>query len=611
MLFSLLVLLLASTCNGRLFSDSFGVPGNATFDYVVVGGGTAGLAIAARLAEDSANSVAVIEAGGFYEVDNGNWSVIPGYCTRGISTVPGRSLPLVDWSFNTVPQAGIAGRRLHYARGKTLGGSSARHYMAYHRPTRGSMEQWADEVGDAGYEFDNMLPHFKAGIAYSLPDLSTYTNSTLSTRPLDFDEDSSGPLYVSYHKVAGAFASWAQRAFNAQGMRNIQGLNSGSLLGSAYATYTIDQYTAQRSSSESSYLRSAIENTPLQVYQRTLAQKILFDRRKVAKGVDVSTGGLDYTISARKEVIVSAGAFQSPQLLMVSGIGPAEVLNQFSIPIIHESPGVGQNLRDQASFGTSFRVNVTTASTSLNNPEAAASANQLYRSAASGPLSVCGSSYLGWEKLPDDLRSTLSSSTLRALDTFAEDWPEIEFLPSAAFVQQMMSDPVDGYNYATLLTALVAPLSRGNITINSNKMSGAPIINPDWLSHPADVDLAVAAVKRQRQIWATLASYNFTIGEEYYPGQNVKTDEQILRWVQETASTTWHASATCKMGKKEDRMAVIDNKTRVFGVKGLRVVDASSFPFLPPGHPQSIIYALAEKTASDIRGEDASLRTTP
>ena len=162
------------------------------------------------------------------------------------------------------------------------------------------------------------------------------------------------------------------------------------------------------------------------------------------------------------------------------------------------------------------------------------------------------------------------------------------------------ADPLDGYNYATLGTAIITPLSRGNVSINSSSMADAPVINPNWITNPADIEVAIAALKRQRQVWSMLAKYNVTIGEETFPGVAVQNDSQILEWIRNAVTPIWHASSTCKMGRKNDSMAVIDSQARVFGVQGLRVVDASSLPFLPPGHPQSTIYALALKIANDI-----------
>ena len=415
---------------------------------------------------------------------------------------------------------------------------------------------------------------------------------------------------MTFGKIIDSFSTYAEVALTAVGQKTINGFNSGKLIGSAYASFTIDPVKARRSSSESSFLQQALNNTTLMVYKQTLAQKILFDSNNVAKGVRVSTQGsyggseLTYTLSAKKEVIVSAGAFQSPQLLMVSGIGPKNTLQSLGIPVLKNLPGVGQNLWDQAYFGSAFRVNVPTGSALLNNPTLFAEALETYMANATGPLSIATGGYIGFEKLPEPQRSNLTQSTRNALATFPADWPELEWLPVSGYSgynrDYQTADPLDGYNYATIATALVAPLSRGNITINSTSMKDPPLINPNWYTHPADIELAIAGFKRQRQIWAVLTAHNLTIGEEYLPGPTVQTDAQILQFIRESLIEIFHASATCKMGMANDTMAVIDSSARVYGTKGLRVVDASSFPFLPPGHPQSTVYALAEKIADGI-----------
>ncbi|GAD99476.1 GMC oxidoreductase, putative [Paecilomyces variotii No. 5] len=596
---------------GPLLGSSFGLPGtNATFDYVVVGGGNAGLTIASRLAMNGSASVAVVEAGGFYEIDNSNLTVIPGFATYFTGSDTDNFQPLIDWGFNTVPQKYSAGRVLHYARGKTLGGSSTRNYMLYQRATVDSLQRWADEVDDQSYTFDNLLPFYKKSCHYTGPDLSLYYNSSNPQDPHAYSS-SGGPLELSFSNFVDPFGTWARKAFINVGMKQIDGLNSGKLLGSAYATLTIKPENAHRSTSESSFLQEALNaGANINVYKNTMAQKILFDSSKTAKGVQVQTAGsfgtpsVNFTLSARKEVIVSAGAFQSPQLLMVSGIGPCSNLSTFGISCISDLPGVGQNMQDHPIFGIAHRVGVNTASASINNKTLAAESAKLYIDNATGPLSIFGPGYYGWEKLPEPYRSHMSKSSIKALSRFPPDWPEIEWLPVSAYngynLNKQTADPHDGHNYATVNTALVAPLSRGTVTLAGLDMNTPPIIDPKWLSHPADLDLAVQSFKRQREVWDELAKLGIADPEEAFPGSNYTTDAQIKDIIGQSMTTVYHASCTCKMGSKNDTNAVLDSSARVYGVQNLRVVDASSFPFLPPGHPQSLVYALAEKIAEDI-----------
>ena len=469
------------------------------------------------------------------------------------------------------------------------------------------MQMWADEVGDSSYTFDNLLPFYKKSVDYTPPSIS-YKNSTNSQSDSAFDP-SGGPLQVSFGKYEDPFGTWTQVALEAAGQVAINGFQSGELMGSAYMAFTANPIDGHRSTSESSFLESARSPTNLKIYKNTLAQKVIFKgRQNVAVGVAVSSvansgnESSTYTLSAKREVILSAGAFQSPQLLMVSGIGPRETLRQNHIHELVNLPGVGQNLWDQPFFGTSFQVDVATASAGLNDAELTAEAIQAYVQDAAGPLTNPVIPVIGWENLPPAYRSTLSDATQQALNTFPADWPELEFLPVGTVLGYagnfVTLDPVNGNNYATLSTALIAPFSRGNVSISSASMTDPPLINPNWLADPRDAEVAIAAFKRQREVWKLLT--NITVGEEYSPGPTVQSDIDILHFIRQAVAPIWHASATCKMGRANDSMAVIDTSMRVFGTKSLRVVDASSFPFLPPGHPQSTVYALAEKIASEI-----------
>jgi choline dehydrogenase len=281
------------------------------------------LAIANRLAQTA--SVAVIEAGGFYEIDNGNQSVVPYYALNMAvltQTEDYAKNPLVDWDLLTVPQVNAGNRRIHYARGKTLGGSSALNTMAYLRGTKGFHHRWATLVGDASYEFDALLPYFKKSATLTPPNFikRATPNATFLYDPLAFSLLPNGPLQVSWANWVDPTATWLAKALQATGIAlNNIGLNSGILSGGAWSTTTIDPAHATRSSSQTSYLEDAIPNTGLMVYPHTQATKILFNAAKKATGVTVNTAGLTYTLSANKEVILSAGVFHSPQLLMVSG----------------------------------------------------------------------------------------------------------------------------------------------------------------------------------------------------------------------------------------------------------------------------------------------------
>lgn len=583
--------------SGRSFEAHPGKQ-DKTFDYVVIGAGTAGLALASRLAQGCSHSVAVIEAGGFYEQDNGNLSVVPGYCTVNSGTDPADINPAVDWGFVTEPQKGLDGRRLHYTRGKTVGGTSARNYLYYIRPSAGSLDIWSRKVGDDSYKFENLLPFFKKSVHYTSP-IVPFTNSTNNQDPNAWSP-TGGPLQVSWGKFIDPFGTWVQPVAETLGMPTIDGLQSGSLLGNAYVPFTIDPGNEHRSSSESSFLQSLPKQARLQVFSRTLAEKILLDEHNRATGVSVSSSGKAFIIKARKEVVLSAGTFQSPQLLMLSGIGPAATLAKYDIPLRVDLPGVGFNLQDHPWFGTEYRVLVPTASTLLNNASLFDQAREDYEKSASGPLTIPTTGFLAFEKVPDHFRQNLTAYTRNALDSHVPtDWPELEHLPvNAALGYQrdyQREDPVDGYNYATIGSLLPAPFSRGTVTIASANPADLPLIDPGYLTDPADVELAIVAIRRQREFWAQMQGV--VIGNEILPGENVQSDEDILNFVKASLAPAPHASGTCRMGIEGIPGNVVDNFGRVYGTRGLRVVDASVFPLLPPGHPQALLYALAEKIA--------------
>ncbi|KAL4966655.1 GMC family oxidoreductase [Aspergillus stella-maris] len=567
---------------------------DATYDYVVVGGGTSGLAIAARLAEDPSLSVAVIEAGGYYEQEGGPPNVIPGFAGAANTGTDPTDLSTVDWNFNTLPLEEGDNRALRYARGRTLGGSSARHYMVYQRGTKGVYNEWADITGDDSWTWDSVLPYFKKSVTLTPANAtSRFPNASVSYNPGAF-ENSGGPLHVTWPNYGSSFSTWLDRGLEALGIMPDTDFNSGSLNGSSWAPVTINPRNQTRDSSETSFLRHARDLT---IYPHTLAMKIDFDGT-TATGVRVKSSGRRYTLSARQEVILSAGAFQSPQMLMISGIGPRETLDSLDIPVIKDAPGVGQNMWDHPMFGVVHEVNVETTSLLLQNPQAAAQAVEQYK-VKQGPLTSPGFGVLGWERIPENL---LSNEAKQALSAFPSDWPTLEYLSVDGILDGWHSaaDQLvgDHQQWASIGVALVSPLSRGNITILSDDAQDPPVIQLGYLTHPVDREIAVTAVRRLRQAWAAT---NITIGAEYLPGSDVQTDEEILDFIRSVMSPVFHPAGTCAMGQEGDPRAVVDSQARVIGVNKLRVVDASIFPTLPPGHPQSSCYMVAEKIADDIK----------
>lgn len=544
-----LILITIHVSAQQILGNHFGQAGtSATYDYVVVGGGTAGLGIAYRLAEDGNKTVALVEAGGFYEVESGNLSTVPSYCLQYAAYQPSsvNATPLVDWGFLTTPQEGVNNRTLHYGRGKMLGGSSAENAMIYNRGTIGSYQDWATAVNDSSWAFENLLPYFAKGVHYT----PAYSNTTFRAAnathvPLPANPEaynvSGGPVQISY-PYSVPLSSWTQLSLRELGFPDQQDFLSGHLLGAQYAPVTVDAGSQIRSSSQE-YLSAAIKSgrTNLKVYTHTLAKQVLFSNNKTASGVRVfSERGLNYVLSARKEVILSAGAFQSPQLLMVSGIGPKDQLANLNITVLADRPGVGQNMWDHLDFGPTYQLNVQglTSQYSAGNQAAV----EEYVSNRSGILTSPGVEFIGWEKLPAQYRTNFTDSTIADLAQFPADWPEVEY--EVAQIAYALGTPTG--IYGTIIAVPVSPLSRGNVTIVSNDTSDLPIINPNWLTSPTDQQVAIQAFKRARAMFNTKAIQPIIIGEEVNPGMSVQTDEQILEFVKSSAYQNWHASCTCE-----------------------------------------------------------------
>ncbi|GME26134.1 BetA, Choline dehydrogenase and related flavoprotein [Neofusicoccum parvum] len=584
----------------------------ATYDYVVVGGGTAGNAIGTRLAA-AGHSVAIVEAGGHYQLGKPVLGSTPAGGIVGIGANPVDSNPLVDWVFTTEPQKGAAGREVHYARGKCLGGSSALNFLIYQRGSEQSYQRWAEMVGDDSYTLANLLPYFERAVSFTPPDDSKRLANVTSEYEADAFASPGGPVHVGYSNYVSPFATWLEKALLADGgLNKTAGFNSGRLLGTHYAMTTLRADDQTRSASDA-YINAALENENLRVYTNTMAKKVLFDGNKTATGVRVESAGVTYDIHATKEVILSAGAFQSPQLLMVSGVGPRETLEKFDIEVLSELPGVGQNMWDHILFGPSYEVNMDTLDRVLHDPLVLANALVDYSTKASGPLTSNVAEFLAWEKLPAKYRANLSQSTLDALSAFPADWPEVELISGNGYIGTfdfpVLQQPLDGRQYATVLGGMVAPTSRGSVTIASADASAPPLVDPNWLATPADQEVAVALYRRLRDVWgaATMREEVVTrrdgAGYEFWPGlEHAQSDAEILDVVRRSVMSFWHAAGTCRMGRRGEGRSgvVVDARARVLGVAGLRVVDASVMPVLPPGHPQSTVYAVAEKIADDV-----------
>ena len=592
---------------GQPAFDIFNVSASVAFDYIVIGAGTTGIPVAVRLAE-AGSTVALIEAGSLHHLGNGNFSQVPLYASAFQHTYPGSVInPMVDWNLTTTPQAGL--NRL-YAQGKAVGGTSTRSHQAFTFAPKGSYQEWADEVDDKSYTWESFTPYLTKPINFTAPSSSyRFSNSTAKSPPHWKSHHTSGPLQITFSNHVWPWATWIKKALVGLGFEeNRDGFVGGSIHGVAHQLSTLDATSFTKETSDSSYLnRLGIHNENLIIYTNSLATRILFNASsKTANGVEFDRGGLLLKLSCRKEVIVSAGAFRSPQLLMLSGIGPKATLEQHGINVIADLAGVGQNLGDHVCAGISRRVSVPTTSELQWNADAAAQALRDYESSPPrGAYTAYAADLLAFEKLPPTYRRKLPKSTRDSLDALNADRPDLEFVALSAYGgphSGFLGSP-DGNNWGTLAVALVSPFSRGNVSIMSNRAQDNPMVNPAWMSDPRDPEIALQAFRRLQAILNSTLLAPVLVGHEAFPPASaLETDSQVLEFVKTYPNPLFQASGTAKMGQSSDPMAVIDSKARVFGAKAVRVVDASSLPILLPSHIQGTLC----KYQTDPSGEKRS-----
>ncbi|KAL8758458.1 MAG: hypothetical protein Q9199_001476 [Rusavskia elegans] len=590
----------------RPLGTSFGVPGSSSkFDYVIIGGGTAGLTVAARLSEDPTISVAVIEAGGFYELDNGNLSQIPAFYAKNFNqtAAPETIQPLIDWAYTIEPQVGLANRRFHYSQGKTLGGSSGRNSNIFTRGTKGYYQRWADLVGDPSWAWDSILPYFKKSVDFTPPDMAKMgVDANISYDPAAYG--AGGPLHVTYSNYYQPMNPDLIQGFEALNFSYQPGFSSGRMDGYGYLAVTVNPETQIKDSSETAFLSGAFNATNFRVYKNTIAQKILFEGI-TATGVQVETAGLSYTLEAAKEVIVAAGVTRSPQMLMVSGIGPKKILSQHNIPVIVDRP-VGQNWQ--------YKMNVEGNAALEGDKQYLYQATEDFLQTQTGPLTNWGGDILGllprcpipshqkqkkfqlihrqgFEKLPSPYREALNQSALDELAELPDDQPEVEWLIASHGPQMATS------SYVTFTPAILAVTSKGTIGLSSANAADNPIIDPKTFSSPTEQALGIQIYKRLQEF---VNATGLTTGPELKIGPR-DLDADILEGMKQTGLPWYHGVASCPMGKESDPNAIVDTNGRVFGTKGLRVVDASVIPLIAPGHSIATVYMVAEKLADSIK----------
>ncbi|KAF2871558.1 hypothetical protein BDV95DRAFT_636647 [Massariosphaeria phaeospora] len=557
---------------------------NRTFDYVIVGGGLTGLTVAARLAENTNLQIAVIEAGDFYENVNGNRSRVPGYGAQVAA-------PGVEWGMSTTSQPGLNNRQAPYGQGKCIGGSSSTNLITYHRSTKGGYAKWADIVGDSAYKFDQFLPWMRKSTKFTPPNTAVRAqNASVPAANAESWSGASGPVSVTFPNWANPVSSYAEAGWKALGLSALKDLTSGTLLGTQYSPMAIRASDQSRTTS-AVYIDYAVASgrTNLFIFTNSLAKKVNFDNDKKAKSVSAQSGTTSFQLSAKKEVILAAGTLHTPQLLLVSGIGPQDTLKNLNIPVVKAAPGVGKNWQDHPNFLVGFGANAITGAM-LNDPVFADAAAKEYNEKKTGILTHNFADHYAWDKVP---ASQLSAQAKKDLSSLPGDWPHFEVV--------LANVPLPlGVNNAQGIAMLQAVTSRGTVSISSASTSDPPVLDPKTLSTTTDLEVAVATFKRVRAFFATESLRKITTGE-LIPGASVGTDDQIRAWLRDNVSPGSHAVGTAAMGKSGDANAVVDVKGRVFGVKGLRVVDASVVPVMVPGHPVSTLYGLAEKLAEDIK----------
>ena len=523
------------------------------FDYVVAGGGSAGCVVASRLSEDPRVSVCLLEAGG----NGDSWVVTMPF---GIAVM--LPTPINNWAFHTVPQPGLNGRRGYQPRGKALGGSSAINAMIYIRGHRWDYDHWAS-LGNSGWSYAEVLPYFKR----------SENNETIHN---EF-HGLGGPLNVCNLTTPNPFQ---QRFFDA--CRQIQLPSTEDFNGERQegaGTFQVTQQNGERCSAARAYIHPHLDRPNLRVITGARATRVLLAGKR-ATGVEYKIGRERKTIAARSEVIVSAGTLQSPQLLMLSGIGVGADLRRFDIDVVHELPGVGRNLQDHIDYSFIFRSEDQDL-LGLSWPGVARLVREVdrYRRERRGMMTTnfaeCGAFLKTGSELPA---------------------PDVQVQLVVALADNHSRTRHLGHGF-TCHVCLLRPKSRGLVTLQSPDPAAAPLIDPRFFDDPDDLETMVKGFKLTRQILDAPALAAVRTGDLY--AGHVHTDEEIRRSLRERCDTIYHPVGTCKMGT--DAQAVVDPQLRVRGVEALRVADASIMPTLVGGNTNAPSIMIGEKAADLIR----------
>ena len=535
-----------------------------TYDYIIIGAGTAGCVLANRLTQDLGKSVLLIEAGA---KDDYLWIHIPVgylYCIDN---------PRTDWRFRTEADAGLNGRSLIYPRGKVLGGCSSINGMIYMRGQQGDYERWAEATGDERWRWDHVLPLFLRTEDYH-------------GGPGDF-HGAGGEWRVEKQRLRWDILDAFREAARETGIPNTDDFNTGDNEGCGY--FEVNQRNGIRWNTAKAFLRTAMKRGNLTIMTGCHVQKLMLtteEGRTRCTGVEFTGGGQHWVATATRETMLSAGAIGSPQILQLSGIGPGSLLAQHGIQPQVDLPGVGENLQDHLQIRMVFKVQgVKTLNTLANSWHGKLRIGLEYAFKRSGPMAMAPSQ-LGLFTRSDPSQASANIQyhvQPLSLDRFGE--------------------PLHPFPAFTASVCNLRPTSRGHVRIASGDAHAAPKITTNYLSTPEDRKVAADSLRLTRRIAAAPALQRYA-PQEYKPGLQWQTDEDLAQASGDIGTTIFHPVGTCKMGRADDAMAVVDSELRVRGVAGLRVVDASVMPFITSGNCNSPTIMIAEH-ASDLIRKDS------
>ncbi|GEO15554.1 GMC family oxidoreductase [Microvirga aerophila] len=534
-----------------------------TFDYVIIGGGSAGCVLANRLSKDPRNSVCLLEAGG---KDNWIWFHIPVGYLFAIGN------PRSDWMFKTESEPGLNNRILNYPRGKVLGGSSAINAMIYMRGQREDYDRWR-QMGLEGWGWDDVKPIFRKHLDHYMGEGEHH--------------GAGGEWRVEAPRVRWELLDAFIEAAVEAGIPRVEDFNTGSNEGISY--FHVNQKNGRRWSAARGFLKPALSRPNLKVETHAHATRILFEGKR-AVGVEFRQHGQLRRVLANQEVVLSAGAVASPQLLQLSGIGDGSLLQQHGIDVVHHLPGVGENLQDHLQLRPIYRV------------EGVRTLNEIYRSLVRrGHMAL---EYALFRRGP----LTMAPSQLGAFtrSSPAYETPNLQFHIQPLSLDKFGEDP-HPFPAFTASVCNLRPSSRGSVRLRGNEPADPPTIRLNSLSTVEDQQVAVDALRLVRRV-VSMPSLQKYHPQEYKPGPDLTTDDELLQGARDIGTTIFHPVGTAKMGIDGDPLAVTDSRLRVRGVEGLRVIDASVMPTITSGNTNSPTLMIADKGAAMILEDRAGGR---